>query len=86
VGRRLRISVIDDGPGLSDERVAQIFGSFGHVASSGVEGSMGLGLNVSRMLADLIGSKLVHERIGGETHFSIDLDLGDASDAATSST
>ncbi len=83
VGRRLRISVIDDGPGLTDERVAQIFGSFGHVASSGVEGSMGLGLNVSRMLADLMGTKLVYERFGSETHFSIDLDLADVSDVAS---
>ncbi len=77
-GGRVRISVIDDGPGLTDERIEEVFGSFGHVDSSGAVGSMGLGLNVSRTLADLMGADLVYERIGGETHFSLDLGLVDA--------
>ena len=77
---RARISVIDDGPGLTKERIEQVFGSFGHVGGSDVAGSMGLGLNVSRILADLMGADLVYERIGGETHFSLDLSLVDAPD------
>ena len=79
-GGKVRISVIDDGPGLTDERIEQVFGSFGHVGGSDVVGSMGLGLNVSRTLADLMGADLVYERIGGETHFSLDLKLVDAPD------
>jgi hypothetical protein len=34
---------------------------------------MGLGLDVSRRLADLMGADLVYERIGDETHFSLHL-------------
>lgn len=79
-GGRVRISVIDDGPGLTEERIEQVFGSFGHVRGSEVAGSMGLGLNVSRTLADLMGADLGYERIGGETHFSLDLSLVDAPD------
>ncbi len=79
-GGRVRISVIDDGPGMSEKRIEQVFGSFGHVGSSDVVGSMGLGLNVSRTLADLMGADLVYERVGGETHFSVDLRLVEAPD------
>lgn len=70
---RIRISVIDNGPGLDDERRAEIFDSYGAIESSGTSDSMGLGLNVSRTLADLMGARLRYQRHADETHFQLDL-------------
>ena len=67
------VEVIDDGPGIPEDRVDQIFRNNGSVASSEVIGSMGLGLHVSRSLARMMGSSLSYERRDGESRFRIDL-------------
>jgi signal transduction histidine kinase len=67
------VEVIDDGPGIPEDRVDQIFRNNGAVTSSEVIGSMGLGLHVSRSLAQMMGSSLSYERRDGESRFRVDL-------------
>jgi PAS domain S-box-containing protein len=88
--RRLRISVRDSGEGLSAEQIAQLFQSFNRLGQAGgiIEGT-GIGLVVSRRLADLMGCGIcVESTVGVGSVFWIELDvvaapqlLGDAGDA-----
>lgn len=78
------VHVVDDGPGLTDQRVKEIFAQYGVVDSSGVHGSMGLGLNISRTLAHLMGASLDYRRIDDETHFVLRLPTVKRGDAASS--
>ena len=72
-GEVVIVEVIDDGPGIPEDRVDQIFRNNGAVTSSEVIGSMGLGLHVSRSLARMMGSSLSYERRDGESRFRVDL-------------
>ena len=77
------IAVIDDGPGLSDDRIKEIFSTYGVVDSSEVRGSMGLGLYVSRTLAHLMGAGLEYHRRNNETHFVLRLLTPERADPPT---
>jgi len=71
-GRNSRVLVADDGPGLSpgdEERVFEAFQRGSRSRSS--QGSVGLGLTVSRNLARLMGGDLTFNREGGMTVFRL---------------
>lgn len=73
-GERCVVVVADDGPGISDDKVASIFKPHvrAHDANGNAE-SLGLGLYVSRTLASLMQGSLTYERRRGETRFILDL-------------
>lgn len=76
---RLHWQVADSGPGLSAEQQSGLFGRFSQVAGSRDEqrpGSSGLGLNISRELASLMGGELGLESVVGQgttVHLSLPL-------------
>ena len=59
------ISVIDEGPGLLPEQAKQAFTKFERLGRGGDEGS-GLGLYISRKLADAMGGTLCVQSAAGE--------------------
>ena len=70
------IRVADSGPGIPDEKVAQVFEPFVQVASGSQAGrkGTGLGLTVSRQLALLMGGDLIaegHAGIDGGAAFTL---------------
>lgn len=70
---RASVSVIDDGPGLSEEQQARIFEKFERLGRSG-DGGSGLGLYISRKLARAMGGDLtVTSRPGEGARFDLDL-------------
>lgn len=70
----VRVAVLDDGDGLSDDSASRIFDRYfrGEGAESPA-GSVGLGLNIARDLATRMGGELVYERRGGSTCFELTL-------------
>lgn len=73
-GPRVWLEVRDDGEGVSDEDAARIFEPYAS-AHSGVASSVGLGLSVSRQLAQLMGGSLDYRRDGEESVFRLELAL-----------
>jgi signal transduction histidine kinase len=69
---RARLAVTDDGPGIDEAEVANIFERFYRVDSAQASGS-GLGLAIARELARLMGGSLELERSGGRTTFAVAL-------------
>ena len=71
------LQVRDDGPGIDVEHIERIFRPYERVASADVArpGSVGLGLYVSRQLANLMGGDLSCRREPGETVFELSLPL-----------
>ncbi len=72
MGEMLVLEVIDDGAGVSQDRwersLEQYFRGHDH---SGMPDSIGLGLKVSRTLAQRMGGELSYRRVAGETVFSL---------------
>ncbi len=66
------VEVIDDGPGIPDDQVAEAFAAYGraHRRATQTE-SMGLGLAVCRKLASSLGGGLEYERRDGLTVFRV---------------
>lgn len=58
------VSIVDTGRGLTDDEQAKLFQPFGQAEASVAReyGGTGLGLNLSRQLAELLGGKLVLTR------------------------
>ncbi|MEX0795059.1 MAG: HAMP domain-containing sensor histidine kinase [Acidimicrobiia bacterium] len=73
-GQRVWLEVRDDGEGVADEDAVRIFEPYAS-AHSGVAGSVGLGLSVSRQLAELMGGSLAYRRDGEESVFRLELAL-----------
>jgi PAS domain S-box-containing protein len=73
---RLEFSIVDSGPGISQEEQANLFQAFAQGKSgrySGAEGT-GLGLHLSRKLAELLGGALAfHSELGRGSTFSLHL-------------
>ncbi|HSM45622.1 MAG TPA: ATP-binding protein, partial [Acidimicrobiia bacterium] len=71
------LQVRDDGPGIDTEHIERIFRPYERVANADVArpGSVGLGLYVSRQLANLMGGELTCRREPGETVFELSLPL-----------
>lgn len=81
---QLHISVQDTGIGIAPEKLNLIFESFSQADSSTTRqyGGTGLGLTISRRLAELMGGLLWVESIlgtGSIFHFKLDLELADES-------
>lgn len=90
-GHRVRFSVSDTGPGISEADQARLFEPFAQLGDLNQRmGGTGLGLNVSRSIVEQMGGRLhVESRIGWGTRFWFDLDLqacANDSDSASGST
>jgi signal transduction histidine kinase len=67
------IEVIDDGEGIPEADRERIFVAYERAHhTEGQPGSVGLGLTVSRTLADLMGGSLTY-RFDGRSHFRLEL-------------
>lgn len=67
-----RIQVRDDGPGVPEQDRVEIFEPYGQSeANRRVDGSVGLGLHVSRELARLMGGDLAYDYSEGWSVFSL---------------
>lgn len=72
----LSIEVRDDGSGVPAPILSTLFQPYQHASSTiGMTESLGLGLSVSRQLADLMEGELAHHRKGGWTVFRLTLPL-----------
>lgn len=68
-----RVSVVDEGPGMSAETIEKLFQPFARGETHG-EAGMGLGLSIVRQAADLLGLKLtIDSKVGEGTRFHVDL-------------
>ncbi len=68
--------VRDDGDGIPDSERENIFEAFGQ-SSSGrtVSGSVGIGLHVSRQLAELMSGRLTYDHVSGWSEFTLRLPI-----------
>lgn len=74
-----RLSVTDDGPGLSPEDEGRVFQPLSHRDGRALlAGTFGLGLSVARLLAEGMGGTLEYRRTGDETRFSVVVPLAEA--------
>lgn len=60
-----RVTVADQGPGLTGDQIASVFEKFERLGRSG-DGGSGLGLYISRRLARAMGGDLVTESVPGQ--------------------
>ena len=84
---RLRVSFADDGPGISPDRVDELFEPFNRLdaESSEIEGT-GIGLLISRQLVERMQGDLTVDSFPGEgSTFSVRLKAGDSCIAAAAS-
>ncbi len=78
---RVRIHVVDDGPGMSDEVRARAFEPFFTTKAHGEGTGLGLSL-VQRLVHKASGTLTLETAVGKGAHFTIDLPLHDASTVA----
>ncbi|MGB7408673.1 MAG: HAMP domain-containing sensor histidine kinase, partial [Pontixanthobacter sp.] len=77
VGRKVTISIRDEGPGLTDRQMNIMFDKFERLGRNGNGGS-GLGLYISRKLARAMGGNLTVKSAPGEgARFTLDLPAGE---------
>ncbi len=73
VGDGVQVTVADDGAGVPSEDAATIFLPYRRSTRSSHVASVGLGLWISRQLADAMGGSLVYQRTDGWTEFVLKL-------------
>ncbi len=79
----LKIDVVDTGPGIPPERIESLFEKFvqGDASATREQGGVGLGLTISRALADMMGGRIdVRSIEGAGSTFSVLLPLPRASE------
>lgn len=70
------IEVWDDGPGVPDDRLENLFDTFIHNGRATLmTGTLGLGLGVASRLTALVGGKLVYQRFSQKSYFIVTLPL-----------
>ncbi|AOJ67042.1 hybrid sensor histidine kinase/response regulator [Burkholderia ubonensis] len=81
---RIRVSVRDTGPGLSQEQLAQLFQPFNRLGQdAGGEEGTGIGLVVAKRLTELMGGAIGAEStVGKGSVFWIELDAASAPEVA----
>ena len=64
---KLRISVTDTGPGISEDRITRLFEPFERLGAetSGIEGT-GIGLTITKLLVEMMGGRIGVESVMGE--------------------
>jgi len=74
VGESVEVVVTDDGPGIPEQDRAMVFQAYGrsHLSES-KPGSIGLGLTVSRYLAEAMGGHLEYDRVDDISRFTLNL-------------
>ncbi len=76
-------SIVDDGPGVSDEIAGRLFERYIHDGRRALlAGSVGLGLNIARSLAEAMGGSLEYSRNDGATWFTLVSPIAETSDRA----
>lgn len=78
-GNHIRVHVIDTGPGIASEFREEIFEEFFRISKhqDRRRHSLGLGLNISRRLAEILGHRIELATIPGRgSDFSIDMPVG----------
>ncbi|MGF1668783.1 MAG: sensor histidine kinase [Acidimicrobiia bacterium] len=71
-----RITVADDGPGVSEDIIARLFDRFVNGGRGALlAGSVGLGLAVARDLVERMGGRIAYKRIDDITMFEIEVPL-----------
>lgn len=64
------IEVWDDGPGVPEEQIENLFDRFIHNGAAPLlTGTIGLGLAVASRLASMLDGRLTYQRFGGKTYF-----------------
>jgi signal transduction histidine kinase len=82
IGDSYVIRVEDDGAGVPDEIEGRIFERFVHQGDRPlIVGSVGLGLSITRVLAEGMGGAISYRRAGNRTTFELRLDLARPMDA-----
>jgi signal transduction histidine kinase len=77
-GDRYVIHVIDDGPGVPEDRRARLFDRFVNEGGAALEsGSVGMGLANARLLAEKMGGEVTYRRESALTSFDVTLPLFD---------
>jgi signal transduction histidine kinase/CheY-like chemotaxis protein len=87
LGCRLTLEVIDTGPGMNESQMSRLFGAFDQLGASTARthGGTGLGLNISRQLAELMNGAIVAQSLEGSgTTFRLTVPLGLAGGPAKS--
>ncbi|NND84704.1 MAG: PAS domain-containing sensor histidine kinase [Acidimicrobiia bacterium] len=73
MGDRAMLRVIDDGEGIPRE-ASDVFAAYSRAhEGAGLPGAIGLGLTISRSLAEAMNGALTHRRVGGHTVFELSL-------------
>jgi PAS domain S-box-containing protein len=83
---RIRISVIDQGIGISAEAQKKLFGAFSQAESSTTRrfGGTGLGLAICKNLCDMMDGQItVESEIGSGSTFSVELPIATSEEART---
>jgi signal transduction histidine kinase len=73
--------VADDGPGVPDTIIEQLFDPFPHGGKGAPSQSVGLGLFIVRELCEAMGGSVVYERVDDITTFTVALPLVEAESA-----
>lgn len=79
-GSRVRIDVVDTGPGISEDQYAAVFEEFhrGRGKANDGEVGLGLGLSIVQRLADVLGHTVtLTSRVGRGTRFSVEIERVD---------
>ncbi len=70
------VQVCDDGPGIPPAEWERIFNAHEQTGTDGTRGALGLGLAISRQLADIMNGSLKYSYVNGTNAFTLTLPAG----------